>query len=257
MRFLGIHPDLSPEDKIVKRKLAKCLPRVYSEFIGSDIPGSSGSRSSRSATLRPSPPSVMKFSHDGPPVVKFTKGELQARMETLSQRSRSVKRNPLDSLEKGHPAWGKIPRLGTSSSSSSAHVRVQGQVWPPPAEVPRAPSSQLRSGSTAKAKDSSEMAAEPPLAVMPITVWSPPTQSDEPPPSRAEELGRKRFEADGDGDYLLYNAELAAGAISSVLRDSDLKRSGALPVEEALVLSLQGVASVGSRVFMCLPLSWF
>ena len=105
----------------------------------------------------------MKFSHDGPPVVKPTKGELQARVETLSRRSRSVKRKPLDALEKGHPAWGKTPRLGTSSSSPSAHVRVQGQVLPLPTEVPRAPSSQLRSGSAAKAKDSSGRAAEPPL----------------------------------------------------------------------------------------------
>ena len=97
---------------------------------------------------------------------------------------------------------------------------------------------QLRSGSAAKAKDSSGRAAEPPLAVIPITVWSPSAQSPEPPPSRVEELGRKRPEADGDGDSLLFNAELAAGAISSILRDSDLKRSGALPVEEALALSL-------------------
>ena len=59
---------------------------------------------------------------------------------------------------------------------------------------------------------------------MPILVWSPPTQSDEPPPSIAEDLGRKRPEADGDGDSLLSNAELVAGAISSILRDSDLKR---------------------------------
>ena len=92
---------------------------------------------------------------------------------------------------------------------------------------------------------------------MPITVWSPPTQSAEPPPLIAEELGRKHPEADGDGDSLLFNAELAAGAILSILRDSDLKRSGALPVEEALTLSLQGVASLSSRVFLCLPLSWF
>ena len=122
MRFSSIRPDLSPEDRVVKRKLAKCLSRAYSELIRSDVPRSSGSRSSRPATLRPSPPSVMKFSHDGPPVVKPTKGELQARVETLSLRSRSVKRKPLDFLEKGRPAWGKTPRLGTSSSSSSAHV---------------------------------------------------------------------------------------------------------------------------------------
>ena len=82
----------------------------------------------------------------------------------------------------------------------------------------------------------------------PITVWSPPAQSTKPPPSRAEELGRKRPKADGDGDSLLFNAELAVGAVSSILRDSDLKRSGALPIEEALALSLQGVASVSSHV---------
>ena len=121
MRSSGIRPDLSPEDGVVKRKLAKCLPRAYSELIRSDIPGSSGSKSSRPSTLRPSPPFVMKFSHDRPPVVKTTKGELQARVETLS---RSVKRKPLDSLEKSHPTNGKALRLGTSSSSPSAHVRV-------------------------------------------------------------------------------------------------------------------------------------
>ena len=54
------------------------------ELIKLDIPGSSGSRSSRYAALRPSPPSVMKFSHVRPPVAKPTKGELLARVETLS-----------------------------------------------------------------------------------------------------------------------------------------------------------------------------
>ena len=119
------------------------------------------------------------------------------------------------------------------------------------------PSSQPRSASAAKDKDSSWRAAEPPLEVMPISVWSPLVQSIEPPPSIAEDLGRKHPEADEDGDSLLSNAELAAGMISSILKDSDLKRSSALLVEEALALSLQGVASVSSRVFLCLPLSWF
>ena len=152
---------------------------------------------------------------------------------------------------------GKAPRLRTPSSSPFAHIRVQGQVLPPPAKVPRAPSLQPHSTSATKVKDSSGRAAEPPLEVMPISVWSPPVQSTEPPPSIAEELGRKRPEAYGDGDSLLSNAELAAGSISSILRDSDLKSSCALPVEEALALSLQGVASVSSRVFLCLPLFWF
>ena len=255
MRFSGIRPDLNPEDEVINLKLAKCLPRVYSKLIRSDIPISSGSRSSRPSTLRFSSPSVMKSSHAGLPVAKPTKGELLARVEMLSRRSRSVKRKTPDSLEKGRPTWGKVLRLGTSSSSPSTHTRVQEQVSLPPAEVPKAPSSQLRSSSAAKAKDSSGKAAEPPLEVMPIAVWSPPAQSAEPPPSKAEELGRKRFEADGDEDFLLSNVELAAGAVSSILRDSDLKRSGALLVEETLALSLQGVASVSSRVLLCLILS--
>ena len=167
-----------------------------------------------------------------------------------------MKRKTLDSSEKGRPFWDKVPKLGTSSSSPSTHVRVLGQVWPPPAKVPRAPSSQPRFSSAAKGKDSSRRAAEPPLEVMPITVWSPSTQGVEPPSSRTEESRRKRPEVDGDGDSLLLNAELAAGAVSSILRDSNLKRSGALPVEEALALSLQGVASVSSHVLLCLLLSW-
>ena len=79
MRFLGVRPDLSPEDEVVKLELAKCLPRVYSELIRSDIPRSLGSRSSRSATLRSSSPSVMKSSHARPPVARPTKEELLAR----------------------------------------------------------------------------------------------------------------------------------------------------------------------------------
>ena len=51
------------------------------------------------------------------------------------------------------------------------------------------------------------------------------------------------------------NAELAAGAVSSILKYLDLKRLGALPVEEALALSLQGVASVSSCILLRLTLT--
>ena len=87
---------------------------------------------------------------------------------------------------------------------------------------------------------------------MPITVWNPLAQSVKSPSSRAEELKRKGSETDGDGDSLLLNAELVAGAVSSILKDFDLKRSGALPVKEALALSLQGVASISSYILLCL-----
>ena len=90
-----------------------------------------------------------------------------------------------------------------------------------------------------------------------ISVWSPSSRIAEPPPSIPENLGRECLRAGGDEDSLLSNAELAAGVISSILGDSNLKRSDALPIEKALALSLQGVASVSSRVFIYLPLSWF
>ena len=84
---------------------------------------------------------------------------------------------------------------------------------------------------------------------MPITVWNPPTKSVRPPSPRAEELRRKDSDSEigGDGDSLLLNAELATGTVSSILKDSVLKRSSVLPVDEALALSLQGVVSVSSH----------
>ena len=163
-----------------------------------------------------------------------------------------MKWKTLDSVEKGDPAWGKVPKLGASSSSPSTHARMPGQKLSPPAEVPKASSSQSRSGYATKAKGSSRRVVEQPLAAMPITVWNPPAQSVKPPSSRSEELERKGSETSEDGDSLLLNAELAAGAVSSILKDSDLKRSGSLPVEEALALSLQGVASVSSHILSCL-----
>ena len=60
-----------------------------------------------------------------------------------------------------------------------------------------------------------------------------------------EELKRKnsKSKVGEDKDSLLFNAELAAGAISFILKDSDLGRSKALDVDEALALSLQGVVA--------------
>ena len=66
-----------------------------------------------------------------------------------------------------------------------------------------------------------------------------------------------RFEAAGDEDSLLSHVELAAGIVSSFLRNSDLRRVGALPVEEALDLLLQGTASVRPSAFVDLFLYCF
>ena len=245
-------PNLSPKDNVITLALAECPPCPYTELIKSDIPGHSSSRSARSAALRPSPPSTMKVSPIGPSAAKPTKGELLARLERLSRKPQSVKRKTLDSVEKDRPALVKVPKLGASSSSSSAHVRKLGQALLPPVEVPQVLSSQSNSGSAAKAKGPLGGAVEQPLVVMLITIWNLPAKSVRPPSPRAEELKRKDSETGGDGDSLLLNSELAAGAVSSILKDSDLKRSSVLPVDEALALSLQGVASVSSHILSCL-----
>ena len=66
-----------------------------------------------------------------------------------------------------------------------------------------------------------------------------------------EDEGRDFFGTEGDVDSLLANLELAAGAVSSILRDPDLKRADAMSVEEALALSLQGAANVCPNAFIC------
>ena len=138
MCLLGARPDLSPEDNVIAQALAKCPPRPYVELIKSNIPNPSSSRSARSTVLRPSPPPTMKVSPIGPSAARPTKGELLARVETLSRKSRSVKRKTSGSVEKDRPTWDKVPRLGVSSSSPSTPVRTSGQILPPRAEVPKA-----------------------------------------------------------------------------------------------------------------------
>ena len=115
-------------------------------------------------------------------------------------------------------------------------------------------SSPTPSKSAAKAKSLLGGVVELSLAVMPITVWSPPSESVRSPPRMTEELKRNNTESKvgEDEDSLLFNAELAADAVSSILKYSDLWRSKALPVDEALPLSLQGVASVSPCILSCL-----
>ena len=81
---------------------------------------------------------------------------------------------------------------------------------------------------------------------MPITVWNPPSDGIKSPPlGVAEPKGKKsKLKTGAIKDSLLSNAELAAGAVSSILKDSDIGRSKELPVDEALALSFQGIASV-------------
>ena len=240
--FSGARIDLSAKDDVVALALAECPARPYTELIKSCIPGSSSLKPARSVTLRPLPPSTMRVSPIGTSADNPTRGELLAQLETLIRKPRSVKRKTSGSAAKGRPALAKVPKLGASSSSPSTPARKPERAQSPVAEAPIVLSSQPPSKSTAKAKNLLGGTAEQPLAVMPITVWNPPTENVRSPPRRADEVKRKAPESKvgEDGDSLLLNAELAAGAVSSIFKDSDLKRSKVLPVDEALTLSLQG-----------------
>ena len=57
-------------------------------------------------------------------------------------------------------------------------------------------------------------------------------------------MGRGRFSAVVDEDSLLSHVVFAVRAVSSIIRDSDLKKVDALSIEEALALTLQGTASL-------------
>ena len=70
-----------------------------------------------------------------------------------------------------------------------------------------------------------------------------------PSPEIPDEVRRDRFGAVGSEDSLLSHAELAAGAVSSILHDFDLRKVDVLSVEEALALLLQGTASVRPSAF--------
>ena len=93
---------------------------------------------------------------------------------------------------------------------------------------------------------------ESPLEVLSISVWSPTSRGAAPPPTVSDEVtgNRDRSKAVGDEGSLLYHAEFVVGAVSSILRDFDLRRVGASPVEEALALLFQGTSSVRPSSFV-------
>ena len=100
-------------------------------------------------------------------------------------------------------------------------------------------------------KNPSGRTIEPPLEVLPISIWSPSAQNAKLPPMTPEVGGKDCFGTEGDEDSLLTNSEVTVGAVSSILRDSDLKRVDAMSVEEALALSLQGTATVCPNALIC------
>ena len=122
----GIRPDLTSDDKEVKRRLGKCHPRAYSDLIRLDIPGSSGVSPSSSPCSRSPPLPAMETSPRRPLVVKPTQGELWVRVELLAKKKRSLKRRAQDPPEGTLPTRGKVPKLGVYNPHSRAQVQVRG-----------------------------------------------------------------------------------------------------------------------------------
>ena len=170
--------------------------------------------------------------------------------------------SPAQEPERASSPLAEVQKLGASppspaqeperASSPLAEVQKLGTSPPSPAQESERASSPLvltslpPSKPDVKAKGLSSAAVEQPLTIMPITVWNPPSDNAKSPPRGMAEPKRKisKPKADAIKNSLLSNAELTAGAISSILLESDLGRSKGLLVDEALALSFQGVASV-------------
>ena len=241
--FPGARLDLSARDNVVALALAECPARSYAELIKSDITGPSNLRSARSTISRPSLPFTMGVSPIGLTAATPTRGEILVHLGAMSRKPRSAKRKKSNSAEKDRPVPAKVQKFGVSPTSPAQEPE---QASSPLAQAPLVLSSPPPSKPDVEAKSLLGTAVEQPLAVMPITVWNPPSEKAKSPPRREVKLKRKKTKTrvDENKDSLLSNAELAAGAVSSILKDSDLGRSKGLSVDEALALSLHGVASV-------------
>ena len=141
--------------------------------------------------------------------MKLTWGKLQARVESLAKKRRSVKRKAQDPPESSLLAWGKAPKLGVSvlrspvkEQGSHAQVRVRGQALPSLAEVAEEAGAQRRLFSATGAKGSSRRVVEPHLKVLPISIWIPLAQNAMPSSPIRGDVGNDRFGDEGGGGGL-------------------------------------------------------
>ena len=185
---------------------------------------------------------------------------MEALSSLLVQRPKRAS-PPLASLalepERASPPLAEVPPvLGPLPSSEpiaeagnpplASLVLEPERASPPLAEVPSVLGPLPSSKPIAEAGNPSGEDGVQPLAAVPIAVWNAPSDSAKSPPGKlAEPTRRKTKPKIGENkDSLLSNAKLAAGAVSSILKDSDIVRSKELPVDEALASSFQGFALV-------------
>ena len=160
-------------------------------------------------------------------------------MEGIARKPRSAKRKKTGSPKRDQPVRIKVRKLEAPSSP----LAERPERSPPPlAKVPLFPSSEP----IAETGNPSDEGTTQPLAALPIAVWKAPSEDAKSSPGKlTKPTGRKTKTSIAENkDSLLFNAKLAAGAVSSILEDSDIARSKELPVDEVLASSFQGLASV-------------
>ena len=225
-------------------------------MLRSDIPSSSSPKSAKSSAPKPSPLSALGASSSGPVAAAPTRGEILAHLEGISRKPRSVKRRKTESPEKDQSAPAKVQKL---TASSSPFVQRPGQASLPLAfhvsepergspllvEVPSYSGPLPPSAPIAEAGNPSGVDGIQPLAAVPLSVWKVPSDHVKLPPRKSVEPKRRPKPATADEeDSLLSNAELAASAVSSILKEYDVVKSKGLPVDEVLASSFQGLALV-------------
>ena len=185
---------------------------------------------------RPVPAKVQKLRVSPPPPVR----EPEQASPPLAdvQNSGASPPSPAQELERAASPLIEVQELGASPSSPTQEPEHTSSplvltLLSPPKPV-------------VKAKGLSSATVAPPLTALPITVWNPPSDNAKLPPRGMAEPTRKKSKqkAGAVKDFLLSNPKFTAGAISSILLESDVGSSKELSVDEALALSFQGVASV-------------
>ena len=255
--FSDARLDLSDEDTAVALALTECSARSYAELLRSDIPSSSGLKSAKSSVLKPPPPSNLGVFSFGPAVAAPTRGEILVHLEGISRKPRRAKRKKTYSPKRNQPVRTKVRKLEAPSSplvqrSERASPSLASPVLEPERDSPSLPEVPPTLGSLpfsepiAKAGNPSSEGGIQPLAAMPITVWKAPSENAKSPPGKSTEPTRRKTQTTiaENKNSLLSNAKLAAGAVSSILKDSDIARSKELPVDEVLASSFQGFALV-------------
>ena len=177
-------------------------------------------------------------------------------MEGISRKPRSVKRRKTNSPERDQSTPAKVQKLEApssllvqrperASSPLASPVLEPERDSPSLAEVPPVLGPLPPSEPIAEARNPSGEDGIQPLAAVPITVWKAPSESAKSPPGKSAEPRRRTKPITVENkDSLLSNTKLVVGAVSSILKDSDIVRSKELPVDEALASSFHGFALV-------------